>query len=98
VWDIIQVFIWDNSFEEISPLWENHLGSGACLCITKGRRLEKIFLCCCFDDKLTLGVYSNYLVVLREEPSPILTYFSFGALGERLVVGFLGGILPATIT
>jgi hypothetical protein len=46
----------------------------------------------------TLGAYSNCLAVLGEEPSHISASFSFGALGECLVVGFLGGILPAAIT
>jgi hypothetical protein len=46
----------------------------------------------------TLGAYSNCLIVPREEPSPILASFSLGALGERLVVGFLGGILPVVRT
>jgi hypothetical protein len=43
-----------------------------------------------------LGMYSNCLAVPGEEPSPVSGSFSFGALGERLVVGFLGGIVPAT--
>jgi hypothetical protein len=46
----------------------------------------------------TLGAYSNCLVVPGEEPSPISTSFSLGSLGEHLVVGFLGDILPATRT
>jgi hypothetical protein len=45
-----------------------------------------------------LGVYSNSLTVPGEEPSLVSTYFSLGALDERLVVGFLGDILPATRT
>jgi hypothetical protein len=44
----------------------------------------------------TLGAYSNCLTVPREEPSPISSSFSFGALDERLVVGFIGDIVPAT--
>jgi hypothetical protein len=44
----------------------------------------------------TLGAYSNYFAILGEEPSPISTYLIFGALSERLVVGFLGDILAAT--
>jgi hypothetical protein len=43
-----------------------------------------------------LGAYSNFLVVPEEEPSPISGYFIFCALDERLVVGFLGGIVFAT--
>jgi hypothetical protein len=43
-----------------------------------------------------LGIYSNCLTIHGEETSPICSYFSFGALGERLVVGFVGGIFPAT--
>jgi hypothetical protein len=40
----------------------------------------------------TLGENSNYLAMLGEYPSPISASFNFGALGERLVIGFLGGI------
>jgi hypothetical protein len=43
-----------------------------------------------------LGVYYNYFVTPGEEPSPTSGSFSFGALGDRLVFGFLGGIVPAT--
>jgi hypothetical protein len=35
---------------------------------------------------------SNCLTVPREDPSPTSASFNFGALGERSVVGFLGGI------
>jgi hypothetical protein len=41
----------------------------------------------------TLGVYSNCLAVLGEEPSPVLASFNLGDLGEHLVVGFLSDIL-----
>jgi hypothetical protein len=43
-----------------------------------------------------LGVYSNCLAALGEEPLPTSGSFSFGALDDRLVVGFLDGIVPAT--
>jgi hypothetical protein len=46
----------------------------------------------------TLGVYSNCLVVPREETSPIFSSFSLGSLDEHLVVGFIDDILPATRT
>jgi hypothetical protein len=46
----------------------------------------------------TLGAYSNYLMVPKEEHSPILASFIFGDLGKHLVVGFLGGILPIAKT
>jgi hypothetical protein len=42
----------------------------------------------------SLGAYSNCLAVPREEPSLVSGFFIFGALGERLVVGFLGSIFP----
>jgi hypothetical protein len=45
-----------------------------------------------------LGVYSNYLPVLEEEPSPIFSFFSLGSLDERMVVGFLGIIFPTART
>jgi hypothetical protein len=32
------------------------------------------------------------LAALGKDPSPISTSFNFGALDERLVIGFLGGI------
>jgi hypothetical protein len=44
----------------------------------------------------TLGVYSNFLVVPGEEPSPVSASFSLGTLKECMVVGFLNRILPAT--
>jgi hypothetical protein len=40
----------------------------------------------------TLVEKSSCLAVSGEDPSPTSASFSFGALGERLVVGFLGGI------
>jgi hypothetical protein len=46
----------------------------------------------------TLGENSNCLVVSGEYPSPISTSFNFGALDERLVIGFLGGIFPTDRT
>jgi hypothetical protein len=46
----------------------------------------------------TLGVYSNCVSIPGEEPSHVSTYFSLGALEEHLVVGFIGGILPAART
>jgi hypothetical protein len=51
-----------------------------------------------FMTDSSLGVYSNYLVVPGEEPSPVSSSFSLGALVKRLVVGFLEGILPAART
>jgi hypothetical protein len=38
------------------------------------------------------------LAVPGEEPSPVSSSFILGAFDEHLVVGFLGGILPATRT
>jgi hypothetical protein len=35
---------------------------------------------------------SNCFTASREDPSSTSTSFNFGSLGERLVVGFLGGI------
>jgi hypothetical protein len=43
-----------------------------------------------------LGMYSNCLVILGEEPSHANGSFSLGALSENLVVVFLDGIVPAT--
>jgi hypothetical protein len=43
-----------------------------------------------------LGIYSNYLATPGEEPSPTSGSFNFGALGDHLVFGFLGSIVPAT--
>jgi hypothetical protein len=45
-----------------------------------------------------LGENSNCFAAAGEEPSPTSGSFSFGALGDRLVVGFLGGIVPAIET
>jgi hypothetical protein len=45
------------------------------------------------------GVNSNCLATIGEEPSPASGSFSFGTLGDFLVVGFLGGIfLPSKLT
>jgi len=43
----------------------------------------------------SLSVYSNCLTTLGEEPSPSSGSFIFVTLGDRLVVGFLGNIVPA---
>jgi hypothetical protein len=43
-----------------------------------------------------LWMYYNCLTILGEETSLVSGSFSFSALGERLVVGFLGNIIPAT--
>jgi hypothetical protein len=43
-----------------------------------------------------LGMYSNCFVTPGEVPTPTSSYFIFGALNDRLVVGFLGGIVIAT--
>jgi hypothetical protein len=42
-----------------------------------------------------LGENSNCFSAPGEEPSPTSGSFSLGALDDRLVVGFLGGIVPA---
>jgi hypothetical protein len=44
------------------------------------------------------GVNSNCFATTGEELSPTSGSFSFGALGDFLVVGFLGGIVPANET
>jgi hypothetical protein len=43
-----------------------------------------------------LDMYSNCFVTHGEDPSPTSGSFSLGALDDHLVVGFLGGIVPAT--
>jgi hypothetical protein len=43
-----------------------------------------------------LEAYSNFFVIPGEETSPTFGSFSFDTLGDHLVVGFLGGIVPAT--
>jgi hypothetical protein len=42
-----------------------------------------------------LGENSNCFVDSGEEPSPTSGSFSLGALDDRLMFGFLGGIVPA---
>jgi hypothetical protein len=44
------------------------------------------------------GANSNCFATAREEPSPTSGSFNFDALGYFLVVGFLGGIVPANET
>jgi hypothetical protein len=41
-----------------------------------------------------LGANSNYFVAPGEEPYPTSGSFNLGALDDRLVVGFLRGIVP----
>jgi hypothetical protein len=41
---------------------------------------------------------SRFLATLGEDPSPTSASLSFGALGEHLVIGFLGGIFPTKRT
>jgi hypothetical protein len=43
-----------------------------------------------------LGTYSNFFEIPGEEPSPTSSSFTFGALEECLVVGFLNDIVPTT--
>jgi hypothetical protein len=38
---------------------------------------------------------SNCLATLGEEPSPTFGSYRFGAIGDFLVVGLFGGIVPA---
>jgi hypothetical protein len=58
----------------------------------------KAFFVEVFMTDSSLGVYSNFLAVPGEEPSPFSTSFILGALGECLVVEFLDDILPAART
>jgi hypothetical protein len=60
----------------------------------KVRRWMKTFFVDVFMTGYGLEVYSNCLAAPGEEPSPTSGSFSFGALDDRLVVGFLGGIVP----
>jgi len=64
----------------------------------KARGWKKSFFVDVLMTGFSLGAYSNSLVVPREEPSPVSTYFSLGALDEHLVVGFLGDILHVART
>jgi hypothetical protein len=77
-------------------MWECHLRTCSCLCIAKGQRLDENLLHCCLNDRFGLGAYSSCFEIPGEEPSPTYDSFSFGALDDRLVVGFLGSIVPAT--
>jgi hypothetical protein len=45
-----------------------------------------------------LGENSNYFAGPGDEPSLTFGSFSFDALGDHLVVGFIGGIVPAIET
>jgi hypothetical protein len=68
------------------------------LVLLKARGWTKYFLVDVLMTSSTMGAYSNYLALPREEPSPVSSYFILGALDERLVVGFIGGILPVART
>jgi hypothetical protein len=58
----------------------------------------KSFLVDVFITVSSLGANSSCFDTPGEEPSPTSGSFSFGALGDRLVVGFHGGIIPAIET
>jgi len=62
----------------------------------KARGWMKTFFVAILMTGSGLEAYSNCFVTLGEETSPTFGSFSFGALDDRLVVGFLGGIVPAT--
>jgi hypothetical protein len=62
----------------------------------KAKGYMKNFFVVVFTTGSGLGMYSNFLVVPGEEPSPISSSFIFCALGECPMVGFLGGIVPTT--
>jgi hypothetical protein len=62
----------------------------------KARGWMKTFFVVVLMIGFVLGVYSNCFVGPGEEPSPMSGFFIFGALGDRLVVVFLGGTVPAT--
>jgi hypothetical protein len=57
---------------------------------------ENFIFCCLLRTNSGLGTYSNCLVIPRKEPTLVSGSFIFGALGKRLVVGFLSGIVPTT--
>jgi hypothetical protein len=65
-----------------------------CSVSPKIRGWTKAFLVDVLVTGSTLGAYSNYLMVRKEEPSPVLASFSLSSLGKHLVVGFLSSILP----
>jgi hypothetical protein len=62
----------------------------------KARGWMKTFFIVVLMTSSGLRVYSNCFAAPGEEPSPTSGSFSFGALDDRLVVGFLGDIVPAT--
>jgi hypothetical protein len=62
----------------------------------KARGWKKNFFVFILTAGSGLEMYSNCLMIPREEPSPISGYFRFGSLLERLVVGFLDDIFSTT--
>jgi hypothetical protein len=58
----------------------------------------KAFLVAVLMTGTGLGVNSNCLATAGEEPSPASGSCGFGALGDFLVEGFFGGIVPAIKT
>lgn len=56
----------------------------------------KAFFVVVLMTRTVFGVISNCLATAGEEPSPASGSCIFGALGDFLVVGFFGGIVPAT--
>jgi hypothetical protein len=84
--------------EKFSPVREYCLGPYACLCVSKGWGLNENLLGGCLDDGHRLWSEFQLFATAGEELSPTSGSFSFDALGDFLVVGFLGGIVPANET
>ena len=58
----------------------------------------KIFLVDVLMTGSSLGENSSYFAAVGEKPSPTFGSFSFSSFRDFLVVGFLGGIVPAIET
>jgi hypothetical protein len=82
--------------EKFFPTREYCLGPNVRLCVSKGGGWTKAFLVVVLMTGTGFGENSNCLATAGEEPSPTSGSCSFGALGDFLVVGFFGGIVPAT--
>jgi hypothetical protein len=61
----------------------------------KARGWVKTFFVDVLMTGFGLELNSNCFAAPGEDPSPTSGSFSFGALSDRLVVGYLGGIVPA---
>jgi len=76
-------------------VWVYRLAPCVCLFVSTGQRLSESLLGRCLDHWFRPRANFNFFAIAGEEPSPTSGSFSFGALGDCLLFGFLGGVVAA---